>query len=349
MQRRARTGAKGRVVDFAVNPAEPVFMLSGQGSQAVGMGADLMGLPEVRETFDCASDSFGFDVARAVAEGTQEDLSRTLCAQASIAALSVGIARALMAKGVQPSAVLGFSLGQIGALAVSGMLGLGETFALAARRAELMSEAAASHPGSMCALLGADEETVRQLCKECAEGDVLVIANCNCPGQIVVSGTSDAVGRAREAWGARKKRSAMLATEGGFHSPLMQEASDALSSYLATVPFDEPRIPLICNVDARPLCAADAAEHLARHLVEPVRFDRSVSFLEQAGATDFVETGFGGVLVGLVKRIDKSLARSIVQDRGGFEAACARYGMGATVLDALRESADSEKDCNANI
>lgn len=311
---------------FALDPAKPVFMLSGQGSQAVGMGADLMELAEVQEAFACASDAFGFDVAHLATHGSPEELSRTRHAQAAIAALSVGIARALAARGAEPAAVLGFSLGQIGALAVSGMLGINETFELAARRAALMSEAAAEHPGAMCALLGADEATARELCEECAMGEVLVVANCNCPGQIVVSGTKGAIGRAQEAWGARKKRSALLATEGGFHSPLLSEASEAFSAYLATVEFSEARIPLICNVDAEPLSAADAPEHLARHLVEPVRFDRSVAFLARAGATDFVETGFGGVLVGLVKRIDKGLARSIVQDRAGFEDACERYG-----------------------
>ena len=311
---------------FSVDSAKPVFMLSGQGSQAPGMGADLMDVAEVAEAFACASEAFGFDVARLVAEGSAEELSATCCAQASIAALSVGTARALMARGIAPCTVLGFSLGQIGALAVSGMLGLTETFELAARRAELMGEAAAEHPGAMCALLGADEAAARALCEACAEGEVLVVANCNCPGQIVISGTKDAIGRAQEAWAAQKKRSALLATEGGFHSPLMKEAAEAFSAYLATVEFSEPRIPLICNVDAAPLAAADAPAHLARHLVEPVRFDRSVSMLADAGATDFVETGFGGVLVGLVKRIDKGLVRSIVQDRAGFEAACKHYG-----------------------
>lgn len=311
---------------FSVDSAKPVFMLSGQGSQAVGMGVDLMGLPEVREAFACASDAFGFDVARLVAHGSPEEISQTRHAQAAIAALSVGIARALAARGVEPSAVLGFSLGQIGALAVSGMLDMEDTFELAARRAALMSEAAAAHPGAMCALLGAEEASARELCEECAMGEVLVVANCNCPGQIVVSGTREAIGRAREAWGARKKRAALLATEGGFHSPLMAEASVAFAAYLATVEFAEARIPLVCNVDAKPLSAADAPEHLARHLVEPVRFDRSVALLAQAGATDFIETGFGGVLIGLVKRIDKSLVRSIVQDRAGFEDACERYG-----------------------
>ncbi|WP_255467375.1 ACP S-malonyltransferase [Raoultibacter phocaeensis] len=308
-----------------MNGNGPVFMLSGQGSQAPGMGADLLEVPEVAEAFSCASEAFGFDVRALAAEGSAEELGRTLCAQAVICALSTGIACALVARGVMPGAVLGFSLGQIGALAVSGMLGLEETFALAAHRAKLMERAAAEHPGVMCALIGADEESVRDVCEASAKGDVLVAANYNCPGQIVVSGTPGAIARAQEAWASRNKRSALLATEGGFHSPLLAEASDELVAYLSSVTFAEARIPLVCNVDARPLAAKDAADHLARHLTHPVRFEESVRSLARAGASDFVETGFGGVLVGLVKRIDKTLVRTRVEDRAGFEAACERY------------------------
>ena len=309
----------------AIESGKPVFMLSGQGSQAPGMGADLLDVPEVGESFACASDAFGFDVGRLVAEGSSEDLRGTVCAQASILAVSVGVSRALAARGIEPVAVLGFSLGQIGALAVAGMLSIEETFALAARRARIMERSAKNHPGAMCALLGADEQTVSEVCESCAEGEVLVPANYNCTGQIVVSGSHDAIARVQEAWASRKKRSVMLATEGAFHSPLMHEASEELAAYLSAVQFCEARIPLICNVDAEPLSAADASDHLIRHLTQPVRFCESVSSLVQAGATDFVETGFGGVLVGFVKRIDKGAARTLVQDKESFEAACEHY------------------------
>lgn len=310
---------------LAFQASGPVFMLSGQGSQAVGMGSDLADVPEVKEAFSCASDAFGFDVAQTALHAAPEELCRTVCAQATISALSVGIARALIARGVEPAAVLGFSLGQIGALAVAGMLSLDETFALAAYRARLMEQAAFEHPGSMCALLKADEDAVAEVCALSAEGEVLVAANFNCPGQIVVSGSKAAIARVQEAWASHGGRSKVLATAGAFHSPLMQEASDAFGAYLSTVAFAEARIPLICNLDAEPLSACDAADHLARHLVEPVRFDQSVARLAAAGAVDFVETGFGGVLVGLVKRIDKDLGRTLVQDRAGFDAACARW------------------------
>ena len=201
-----------------------------------------------------------------------------------------------MARGVEPAAVLGFSLGQISVLAVSGMLADEEAFALVKVRSELMAEAAAAHPGAMSALLKADEESVRALCEECAEGDVLVPANFNCPGQIVVAGTPAAVECAEAAWAEAGKRSSRLATSGAFHSPLMADAAAGLDAYLEDVAFSEARIPLVCNVDAAPLAAADARDHLVRHLTSPVRFQQSVEALAASGADTFVEAGFGGVL-----------------------------------------------------
>ena len=304
----------------AISAGSPVFLFSGQGSQKPGMGADLMDAPEVAETFECASDVLGFDVADLVLNARPETLNDTRNAQPALCALSVGIARALMARGVQPAAVLGFSLGQVGALAVSGMLTCKDTFGFVKVRAALMAEAAAAHPGAMSALLKADEESVEALCEECAEGEVLVPANFNCPGQIVVAGTPSAVERAEAAWASAGKRSSRLATSGAFHSPLMAEAAAGLASYLENVEFSEARIPLICNVTAGPLRAADAREHLVRHLTSPVRFDASVAKLAAAGADTFVEVGFGSVLANLVKRIDKAATRACVQDRASFDA-----------------------------
>lgn len=303
----------------AIASGVSVLMLSGQGAQKPGMGADLIDVPEVRATFECASDVLGYDVADLVLNAAPEKLSDTRFAQPAMCALSVGIARALVARGVEPAAVLGFSLGQVGALAVSGMLSDEATFAFVKARAELMAEAAAAHPGAMSALLKADEASVAALCDECAEGDVLVPANYNCPGQIVVAGTPAAVERAEAAWAEAGKRSSRLATSGAFHSPLMVDAAAGLAAYLEGVEFFEARIPLVCNVDAAPLSAADAREHLARHLVSPVRFQQSVEALAAAGADTFVEAGFGGVLANLVKRIDKTAARACVQDRASLD------------------------------
>ncbi|HIY82537.1 MAG TPA: ACP S-malonyltransferase [Candidatus Rubneribacter avistercoris] len=311
-------------------------MCSGQGAQKPGMGADLMDVPEVAETFSCASDVLGFDVADLVLNAEPATLDDTRNAQPALCALSVGIARALMARGVEPAAVLGFSLGQVSALAVSGMLSAEATFAFVGERARLMAEAAAARPGAMSALLKADEEAVRALCDECAQDEVLVPANFNCPGQIVVAGAPAAVERAEQAWAAAGKRFSRLATSGAFHSPLMAEAADGLAAYLEGVEFFEANVPLICNVDAAPLSAADAREHLVRHLTSPVRFQQSVEALAAAGADAFAEVGFGGVLANLVKRIDKGAARSCVQDRASLNACAATYG-GLAATDSEQE------------
>ena len=204
----------------------------------------------------------------------------------------------------------GFSLGQIAALAVSGMVSERDAFRIAAFRAKVMAEAAAARPGSMCALLGGEPEEASEVCSSAAQGDVLVCANYNAPGQIVISGDVAAVDRAAALWKERPRHKAsMLATSGAFHSPLMQPAAEALAEFLEEVEFHEARTPLVCNVDARPLSAADARAHLASQVVSPVLFEQSVHWLSEQGVETFVECGFGGVLTKLVKRIEPAAAR----------------------------------------
>lgn len=307
---------------LVLEPGRPVFMASGQGSQKPGMGATLLSVPEVAETFQCASDVLGRDVAAiALAEGPDgaQELNNTRNAQAAIATLSIGVGRALQARGVKPAALLGFSLGQISALALAEMVSLEDAFRILDVRSTVMAQAAAGAPGAMSALLKADEASAQALCEECAQSDVLVAANYNAPGQIVISGAVDAVGRAEEAWKQGGGRFSRLATQGAFHSPLMAEAAAQFNEFLATVDFREPVVPLLCNTDASPADAATMRQRLVRHLTHPVLFYQSVQRLQAAGATTFVEVGFGGVLSGLVKRIDKEAARFCVQDATSFD------------------------------
>lgn len=289
------------------------FLLSGQGAQKPGMGAALIesGAPEVAETFAIASEAFGFDVADVCLRASADQLRNTALAQPAMCALSVAVAKSLEARGVRPAFVAGFSLGQIAALAVSGMTSERDAFAIAAFRAKAMAEAAAARPGSMCALLGGDMNEARDVCLQVAGDDVLVRANYNAPGQIVVSGDTAAVDRAAEAWKQRPRHKAsMLATSGAFHSPLMQPAADALREFLVGVEFREPRVPLVCNTDARPLSATDAREHVALQVASPVLFEQSVRWLSMQGVDAFVECGFGGVLSRLVRRIEPDALRA---------------------------------------
>lgn len=292
--------------------ASVAFLMSGQGEQKPGMGAALIesGAPEVAETFFAASEIFGFDVADVCLHASAEILRDTAYAQPAMCALSVAVAKSLMARGVCPSYVAGFSLGQIAALAVCGMTSEADAFRIAAFRAKAMAKAAAARPGSMCALLGGDMNEARDVCLRQAGNDVLVRANYNAPGQTVVSGDAAAVERAAAVWCEKSRhKSSMLATSGAFHSPLMQPAADELSEFLEGIEFREPSIPLVCNTDARPLSAGDARAHLAAQVSSPVLFEQSVRWLSMQGVDAFVECGFGGVLSKLVRRIEPGALR----------------------------------------
>lgn len=313
-------------------PLEPlgphglVFMASGQGSQKPGMGADMLDVPEVATTFECASDVLGRDVAALVRDASPEELNDTRNAQIAISALSIGMGWALMARGVVPDALLGFSLGQVSAMVLGDMLAEEAAFALIAERSRLMGEAADANPGVMSALLKMTLPEAEELCAACAEGEVLVPANLNGGGQIVIAGTPAAVARAEEAWAARKGRFSRLATSGGFHSPLMASAAEPFAAYLAGVDFRESAVPVIGNVQAAPLTADGARAELVAHLTSPVQFEASVAKLQAAGAQMFAEVGFGGVLANLVKRIDRAAPRAAVQDRASFDAFIEEHG-----------------------
>lgn len=286
-----------------------VWMLPGQGAQKPGMGADLLELPQVAQAFALASDVLGLDLADLSRNGSAEDVSRPFNAQALTMAVSVGTGRFLQANGLAPSAVLGFSLGQIGALALAGVLSDEQAFRLLKVRATAMAKACEQVPGGMLALLGADAQDAEELCKECAGGEVLLPANYNCPGQIVISGTEAAIECAGARWKELGNKASRLNTSGAFHSPLMEQAAEAVAEACADLDFREPEVPLICNTDARPFRANEAAARLAAQVKSPVRFSQSVEYLIAQGETDFLEVGFGAVLNGLVKRIDRTTKR----------------------------------------
>lgn len=286
-----------------------VWMLPGQGAQKPGMGADLLELPQVAQAFALASDVLGLDLAGLSRNGSAEDVNRPFNAQALTMAVSVGTGRFLQANGLAPSAVLGFSLGQIGALALAGVLSDEQAFRLLKVRATAMAAACEQVPGGMLALLGADAQDAEELCKECAGGEVLLPANYNCPGQIVISGTEAAIECAGARWKELGNKASRLNTSGAFHSPLMEQAAEAVAEACADLDFREPEVPLICNTDARPFRANEAAARLAAQVKSPVRFSQSVEYLIAQGETDFLEVGFGAVLNGLVKRIDRTTNR----------------------------------------
>lgn len=304
------------------------FLCSGQGSQKPGMGADMLDIPEVAATFACASEVFGRDVAalcRAETPEEAEALNDTRNAQAAIATLSIGIGRALMARGVVPGSLVGFSLGQLSAIALSGMLSDEDAFRLIAERSRIMGEAADANPGRMSALLKGTPEEVEALCAECAQGEVLAPANYNSAAQTVIAGTVSAVERAEAAWKEAGKRASRLATSGAFHSPLMAAAREPFAAVLDGIDFAEPSITVICNTDASPLDASSVRARLVEHLTNPVRFQQSIETLRERGVDDFIEVGYGSVLANLVKRCAPEAAHACVQDRASFDECLAAH------------------------
>lgn len=314
-----------------------VLLCSGQGAQKPHMGEDLLDISEVAEVFDCASAILNVDLVDLVKNGEAEAVNNAFNAQALTMALSVGLGRALMARGVSVDAIIGFSLGEISGLALSGILSLEDAFALLKVRAQSMDEACSKRAGGMLALLGVDEDAAREICEATlaagkeqgvavsdsegtAHEEVLVLANYNCPGQIVLSGDVSAIDRAQEICKERKVRCSRLSTAGAFHSPLMQSASVAVKEFCETLSFASPTISLICNTDARPFVSSEAAERLSSQIISPVRYEQGVSYLIEQGNKEFIEAGFGGVLFNMMKRIDKTVDRYKVGTRKDFDA-----------------------------
>ncbi|WP_251211763.1 ACP S-malonyltransferase [Adlercreutzia murintestinalis] len=303
-----------------------VWMCSGQGAQKPGMGTDLLDLPQVADTFTVLSKELGIDVALLAKDGTPEEVNGAVAAQALTMAVSVGVGRVLQDAGIRPDAIIGFSLGQISALVLAGVLSLEDAARLLKVRATAMDAACQKNPGGMVALMGASVEEARALCEAQAQGGVLVPANMNCPGQVVISGTPDALDRASAAWKDAGKKAVKLATAGAFHSPLMADAAQEVETFCASLDFAEPQVTLLCNTDARPFVAAEAAARLGAQVCSGVMFQQSVEALIAQGETDFVEVGFGGVLVNLVKRIDRGTTRAALGTREQLDAYMAEHG-----------------------
>lgn len=289
-----------------------VFMFSGQGAQKPGMGADLLDVPEVAQAFAQAKTATGVDAAALAATADAATINDSLNAQVLTVALSVGLARALAARGVTPEAVVGFSLGQISALIATEALSAEEGFALLNVRSRALARAAEERAGGMLALLGATHEDAQAVCDACAGAETLVCANYNAPGQVVVSGDIAAIDRAEAQWKQASKRCARLNTAGAFHSPLMASAAEKVGAFCKTLTFREPKVALICNTDAAPFVADEAAARLSAQIVSPVLFEQSIASLYAQGHTAFTEVGFGGVLHGLVRRIERSAERNKV-------------------------------------
>ncbi len=301
------------------------FVFPGQGSQSVGMLAELAGeYSIVGETFAEASEALGYDLWQLVQDGPAEELNQTHITQPAMLTSGIAVWRILQDKGVaNPAVVAGHSLGEYSALVAAGVLNFADAVKLVAERGRLMQEAVPAGQGGMAAILGLDDATVINVCEAAAEGDVLSAVNFNAPGQVVVAGTAAAVARVVDAAKeAGAKRALPLPVSVPSHCALMKPAADKLAEQLAGVSVSAPSIPVINNVDVAAASSADAIrDALVRQLYSPVRWVESVQKMAQDGVDTLVECGPGKVLVGLNKRIEKSMNAMAVFDAASLEKA----------------------------
>jgi len=303
----------------------PAFLFPGQGSQAVGMLADLAeAYPVVRDTFDEASAILGSELWGLIQEGPQQELDRTENTQPAMLAAGVAVWRCWQQRGGGAAAVMaGHSLGEYTALVCAQALSFGDAMRLVAARARLMQQAVPAGEGAMAALLGLDDASVIGLCEDQAGGQVLEAVNFNAPGQVVIAGARAAVQRATEAAkAAGATRAVLLPVSVPSHCALMREAAEQLASHLAETQIKAPEVAVIHNVSVEPAADADQIrELLARQLYSPVRWVETVQAVAARGIQTAVEAGPGKVLTGLGKRIDKRVQILPVFDPKGLAEA----------------------------
>lgn len=301
------------------------FVFPGQGSQSLGMLAELADAhASIRDTFAEASEGAGVDLWQLSQQGPDTELNRTEFTQPALLASGVAVWRLWQqAGGAQPAMLAGHSLGEYSALVAAGALTLRDGARLVRLRGQLMQEAAPAGTGAMAAVLGAEDALVLQVCDEVSAETVVVPANFNSPGQIVIGGHTGAVDRALAVLAERGVRKAVkLAVSVPSHTPLMREAANRLSTAMNAIQWNEPAIPLVQNVDAEVHDGVQSIrDALVRQLYLPVQWTGCVQVLATRGAMRIAECGPGKVLTGLIKRIDKSIDARPLATSSEFDAA----------------------------
>lgn len=284
------------------------WLFPGQASQKVGMGKDLFDQTELgKQYFNQANGIMGCDIQSIIFDGPEDTLKQTQFTQPSIYIVSVILGELLKEKGYSPNAVAGHSLGEYSALAVVDAFDFETGLSLVKVRAESMARAGEVQQGTMAAIVGLDDETVTNLCENYSGDGVVVAANFNSPGQVVISGSPDAVHAVIES---AKESGARMAVElnisGAFHSPLMTPAREALAEMLNSLEISDALFPVFTNVDAKPVTKGnDIKDSLIRQLENPVLWTKSILSMKDTGIESFIEVGPGKVLQGLNKRIDR--------------------------------------------
>ena len=304
------------------------FIFPGQGSQQVGMGAELaQNYPIADATFEEADAALGRGLKQLCFEGPEADLKETENTQLAILTSSVAALRVLQAHNITPNAVAGHSLGEYSALVAAEALDFSDALRLVHARASFMAEAGKTQQGTMAAILGMETQQLQTLC-ETADG-IVNIANYNCPGQLVISGEVDAVDHvvslAKAEIGERRCRP--LPVSGAFHSPLMAPAQQKFKSVLDSVPLHPPQIDIVMNVTGKSATDADnITELLSQQITQPVQWEKTLHTIKHTGITHFVEVGPGKVLSGLVKRTLSESNAMNVEDLKTLSLVTDEYG-----------------------
>jgi [acyl-carrier-protein] S-malonyltransferase len=305
--------------------SKTAFVFPGQGAQAVGMGKDVYeAFDRSRSIFEQADEALGFSLSSIIFEGPDEALKQTANTQPALLTVSVAFLEALEGRGLKPDYVAGHSLGEYSALVAAGVLSFEDAVRTVRARGQFMEQAVPSGLGAMAAVLGAERETLAALCAAItADGSAVELANVNCPGQIVVSGTAAGVQavveRGKEEAGA--KRVIPLEVSGPFHSSMMKPAAVNLQATLATIEMKDASVPVVANVTANAATAADEIRSLlVEQVYSPVLWEDSVRYLILQGVDTFVEIGSGTVLAGLIKKIDKNVRVISINSISALEA-----------------------------
>lgn len=300
------------------------FVFPGQGSQAVGMLADMgAAYPVIEETFREASAALGYDLWALTQQGPAEELNKTWQTQPALLTASVALWRVWQQQGGKtPALMAGHSLGEYSALVCAGVLNFTDAVKLVELRGKLMQDAVPEGTGAMSAIIGLDDAAIAKACEDAAEGQVVSPVNYNSPGQVVIAGHKDAVERAGAACkAAGAKRALPLPVSVPSHCALMKPAADKLAVEMEKLTFNAPLIPVVNNVDVK--CETDAAairDALVRQLYSPVQWTKSVEFMASAGIEHLYEVGPGKVLTGLTKRIVDTLTASALNEPAAMSA-----------------------------
>lgn len=298
------------------------FIFPGQGSQVVGMGQEfVLNEPECKEFYDQADQLLAIELSKLMLEGPQEELTLTYHAQPALLTTGVMIADKLKRAGIEPDFTAGHSLGEYAALVASGVMTFADGVQAVHKRGIFMNEAVPAGEGAMAAVLGLERDVLKQVTDEVSQnGEVVQLANLNCPGQIVISGTARGVEMASEkAKEAGARRVISLVVSGPFHSELMRPAASKLQQMLSEIQMQDAVIPVIANVNAQPVTACSVISNLlVEQLYSPVLWEDSVRTLLAEGVDVFIECGPGKVLSGLVKKVDRKVKTYCVYDEATF-------------------------------